>query len=47
MDPTTIFCPTLACPARGQIGQGNIRIHSRKDRRFMCREHSVILTSHR
>jgi len=26
----------LACPARGQIGQGNIGIHSQKDRRFIC-----------
>jgi len=38
MDPTTTFCPNLACPARGQIGQGNIGIHSRKDRRFLCTE---------
>ena len=37
MDPTTTFCPNLACPARGQTGQGNIGIHSRKDRRFICR----------
>src|SRR5947209_10463667 len=36
MDPTTPFCPNLACPARGQTGQGNIGIHSRKDRRFIC-----------
>ena len=36
MDPTTVFCPNLACPARGQIGQGNIGIHSRKDQRFLC-----------
>jgi transposase-like protein len=36
MDPATTFCPNLACPARGQIGQDTIRIHSRKDRRFMC-----------
>ena len=36
MDPTTVFCPNLACPARGQIGQGNIGIHSRKDKRFLC-----------
>ncbi len=36
MDPTTVFCPNLACPARGQIGQGNIGIHSHKDRRFIC-----------
>jgi transposase-like protein len=41
MDPTTTFCPNLACPARGQTGQGNIGIHSRKDRRFIytqCRK---------
>ena len=36
MDPTTRFCPHLACPARGQTGQGNIRLHSSKDQRFMC-----------
>jgi len=36
MAPTTIFCPNLACPARGQVGQGNIRVHSRKDQRFLC-----------
>jgi transposase-like protein len=38
MDPATTFCPNLACPARGQIGQGNIGIHSRQDQRFMCTE---------
>jgi len=38
MDPTTVFCPNLACPARGQIGQGNSGIHSRKDQRFLCTE---------
>ena len=36
MDPAATFCPNLACPARGQTGQGNIGIHSRKDRRFIC-----------
>jgi len=36
MDPTTTFCPNLACPARGQSGQGNIGIHSRKEQRFVC-----------
>jgi transposase-like protein len=36
MDPTTTFCPNLACPARGQTGQGNIGIHSRKDKRLLC-----------
>src|SRR5712691_5672198 len=36
MDPATTFCPNLACAARGQVGQGNIGIHSRKDKRFLC-----------
>jgi transposase-like protein/IS1 family transposase len=36
MDPTSVFCPNLDCPARGQTGQGNIGIHSRKDKRFIC-----------
>jgi transposase-like protein len=38
MDPTTIFCPNLACPARGQVGQGNISIHSRQEQRFVCKQ---------
>jgi transposase-like protein len=38
MDPATIFCPQLECPARGHTGKGNIRIHSRKDHRFLCTE---------
>jgi transposase-like protein len=38
MDPTTIFCPNAHCPARGQTGQGNIGIHSRKEQRFICHE---------
>ncbi len=38
MDPTTTCCPNMACPARGQSGQGNLGIHSRKDKRFMCTE---------
>jgi transposase-like protein len=36
MDPAIVFCPKLECPARGQAGQGNIRLHSRKDQRFLC-----------
>src|SRR6266446_7483367 len=36
MDPTTTFCPNVACPARGQTGQGNIGIHSQKEKRFLC-----------
>jgi transposase-like protein/IS1 family transposase len=38
MDPTTTCCPKPACPARGQGGQGNIGLHSRKDKRFICTE---------
>jgi transposase-like protein/IS1 family transposase len=38
MDPTQAFCPNLDCPARGQRGTGNIGIHSRKERRFRCRQ---------
>jgi IS1 family transposase/transposase-like protein len=33
MDPTRVFCPNLDCPARGQTGQGNMGIHSQKDKR--------------
>ena len=36
MDPTTTFCPNRNCPARGQTGQGNIGVHSRKEQRFIC-----------
>jgi transposase-like protein/IS1 family transposase len=36
MDPTQAFCPNLECPARGQTGQGNIGIHSRKEHRLIC-----------
>ena len=38
MDPTTVFCPNRNCPARGQTGQGNIGIRSRKEQRFICHE---------
>lgn len=36
MDPATAFCLTMDCPARGHTAKGNIRVHSRKDHRFMC-----------
>ena len=38
MDPTTTFCPHVACPARGQTGRGTIGLHSRKNKRFLCTE---------
>src|SRR6266699_6968041 len=37
MDTSTQFCPNQACSARGQIGQGNIRVHDRKRQRYRCR----------
>jgi transposase-like protein len=36
MDPQTVFCPNLDCPARGRMGQGNIHVHSIKERRYRC-----------
>ena len=38
MDPTGVFCPNFDCHARGQIGRGNIGIHSQKEQRFICKE---------
>jgi transposase-like protein len=37
MDVSKVFCPNSACTARGQIGQGNIRIHDHKRQRYRCR----------
>jgi transposase-like protein len=36
MNPREVFCPIDECPARGQIGKGNITIHSRKEQRYKC-----------
>ena len=36
MNPQEIFCPNIDCPARGQIGKGNIHVHSQKDKRYIC-----------
>ena len=36
MDPHSVFCPNSDCPARGQLGKDNIRIHSRKEGRYRC-----------
>jgi transposase-like protein len=36
MDPHTTFCPNLDCPARGQLAQGNITIHTYHPRRYKC-----------
>jgi transposase-like protein len=36
MDPTSQFCPNFYCLQRGLAGQGNIRVHSLKERRYRC-----------
>jgi len=36
MGPHAVFCPNEACPASGQIGQGNIGVHSLKEQRYKC-----------
>ncbi len=38
MDPQTVFCPNSDCPARGQVGKGNIGIHTRKEARYICHQ---------
>ena len=36
MDPHLQFCPNFYCLHRGEFGRGNIRVHSRQERRFRC-----------
>jgi transposase-like protein len=36
MNPQTQFCHNPQCPARGQVGQGNIRVHSQAEQRYRC-----------
>ncbi|MEP7358800.1 MAG: DDE-type integrase/transposase/recombinase [Anaerolineales bacterium] len=37
MDPQAVFCPNRECPARGQVGEGNIGVHSQREQRYRCR----------
>ena len=37
MDPQTVWCPNVDCPARGQVGQDNVGVHSQAERRYRCR----------
>ena len=37
MDPQKQWCHNPDCPARGQVGQGNIHIHSQKEQRYQCK----------
>jgi len=36
MNPEQRFCPNSDCNARGQVGAGNIIVHSQRDRRYRC-----------
>lgn len=36
MDPLTVFCRNMQCPARGKTNAGNIGVHSLKARRYKC-----------
>ena len=36
MNPQEVWCPNLACPARGHVGRGTIGVHSQKERRYRC-----------
>lgn len=36
MNPQELFCPNLKCLARGQVGKGNIHIHSLSEQRCIC-----------
>ncbi len=45
MDLAHTFCPNLDCPARGQPGQGNIGIHSRKEPRLICKQCHTTFTA--
>ncbi len=36
MDTRGQYCQNERCPARGKVGEGNITIHSRKQRRYRC-----------
>ena len=37
MNPKEQFCPNIDCHARGKAGQGNVVIHSQKERRYKCK----------
>lgn len=36
MNPEKIFCPNLDCPAKGQVGEGNIKNHGQQTERYYC-----------
>jgi transposase-like protein len=36
LNPLTVFCRNMKCPARGKTNAGNIGVHSLKARRYKC-----------
>jgi len=36
MDASQVFCPNMACVARGKLAAGNISVHGRKRPRYKC-----------
>jgi transposase-like protein len=38
MNPQKVFCPNIDCHARGQVGKGNIGVHSQAEKRYICHE---------
>jgi transposase-like protein len=36
VDPSKQFCHNPDCPLRGQVGRGNIGVHSQRQRRYKC-----------
>ncbi len=36
MNPQQVFCPNTDCPAKGQQDRGNIEVHSRVEKRYIC-----------
>lgn len=38
MNPQSVFCLNIDCPARGQQDKDNIGVHSQADRRYICTE---------
>ena len=37
MNPQPSFCPNLACPSRGKIADGNLRVHDSLKNRWKCK----------
>ena len=44
MDPQEIFCHNSACLVSGKVGCGNIGVHSKKQRRYVCHERKQTFT---